>query len=546
MLKFVDKSMALLEEEYDPEIFGLCWMQGENDAKDYSSDYEYLWNNFINDLKDEWGNKEYLTENGLSVIDAGITNYWTNYDVINGIKEKTAALSSKNHYIEVVTDPMITAFKDNTDFAHLDAYAMLKLGQEFGKKLQLAYNDLGNSEVKYSTPQYENNKWNGIDVSTSLTGEGTLENPYLITSNADMAYFAESVKTDSYEGKYVKLTADLDMSNYAFKGIGYGDYNSVDSKYEYSLFAGTFDGDNHKVKLNIVKTFDAGLFAAVSGTVKNVVVEGSVRCVYRSVGGIVGILEGGLIENCTNNAIVTSKYYEVGNGNVGGIVGYLKTGDVKNCTNNGDVFGYVNKYSDKQGVGGIVGTIVENGTGTISGCTNNGFVYNKGYSTGGIVGVNRGKYVLSDCINTGTVTGDKSLVGGIMGVTNFSDNTITNCQNSGNVTGATFVGGIIGSLGFDGDRTAIVSNCANSGNVTATKESATIDGNAKAGSRVGGIAGFAYGSTVDSCTNTGVVAGPKGNATQEYHSASTDPCVGLIVGYKTTKATVTNNTFETK
>ena len=169
MLKFVDKSMALLEEEYDPEIFSLCWMQGENDAKDYSSDYEYLWNNFINDLKEEWTEKEYLSENGLSVIDAGITNYWTNFDVINAVKEKCAALSSKNHYIEVVTDPMITAFKDNTDYAHLDAYAMLKLGQEFGKKLQLAYNDLANSEVKYSTPQYENNKWNGIDVSSTLT-----------------------------------------------------------------------------------------------------------------------------------------------------------------------------------------------------------------------------------------------------------------------------------------------------------------------------------------------------------------------------------------
>lgn len=545
MLDFVEASMELLKEEYDPEIFSLCWMQGENDAKDYSGDYEFLWTNFVNDLKVEWTQKDYLSDNGLSVIDAGITNYWTNFDLINATKEKCAAMSSKQHYIDVVMDADITAFKDNTDFAHLDAYAMLKLGKEFGKKLELAYKDLDNEEVKYNTPHYENNKWNRTDKSTSLTGEGTETNPYLITSAADMAYFAESVETNNYEGKYVKLTVDLDMSNYAFKGIGYGDYNTDLNKYEYSVFAGTFDGDNHTVKVNIVKEFDAGLFAAVSGTVKNVVVSGSVRCVYRCVGAIVGIQEGGLIENCTNNAIVSSKYYTAGNGNVGGIVGYLKTGNIKDCTNNGDVLGYVNKLSDNQGVGGIVGTIVQNGTGTISGCTNNGFIYNKGYATGGIVGVNRGKYTVSNCKNTAEVIGESSLVGGIMGITNFSDNTISNCENTGNIKGATFVGGIIGAMGYDGDRASTVSGCTNSGNITATKETATIDGNAKPGSRVGGIAGMAYGSTIENCTNSGTITAPSGTATVEYHTASTETCVGFIVGYKTSKATLTNNTYQT-
>ena len=514
MLEFVDDSMELLKEEYDPEIFSLCWMQGENDAKDYYADYEVLWTNFVNDLKAEWGAKEYLSENGLSVIDAGITNYWTNFDLINATKEKCAAMSSKQHYIDVVMDADITAFKDNTDFAHLDAYAMLKLGKEFGKKLELAYNDLDNAEVKYNTPRYENNKWNGTDKSSSLIGEGTETNPYLITSAADMVYFAESVETNNYEDKYVKLTVDLDMSNYAFKGIGYGDYNTELSKYEYSLFAGTFDGDNHTVKVNIVKEFDAGLFAAVSGTVKNVVVSGSVRCVYRCVGAIAGLQEGGLIENCTNNAIVSSKYYTAGNGNVGGIVGYLKTGNIKDCTNNGDVLGYVNKLSDNQGVGGIVG-------------------------------INRGKYTVSNCKNTAEVIGETSLVGGIMGITNFSDNTISNCENTGNIKGATFVGGIIGALGYDGDRTSTVSGCTNSGNITATKETMTIDGNAKPGSRVGGIAGMAYGSTVENCTNTGTITAPSGIATVECHTASTEACVGLIVGYKTSKATLTNNTYQT-
>ena len=539
LLDFVDESMNLLREDYDPEIFSFCWMQGENDAKDFSSDYETLWTNFVSDIKEEWSAKDYLADNGLSIIDAGITNYWTNFDIINGIKEKYAAMSSKNHYIDVVMDKDYTAFKDNTDFAHLDVYSMLKLGESFGKKIELSYNDLANEEEVYTTPHYENNKWNGIDISSSLAGEGTVESPYLISSTADMAYFAESVKEDTYEGKHVKLTTDLDMSNYAFKGIGLGEYTT---KYEYTPFAGTFDGDNHDVKVNIVKDFVAGLFSGVTGTVKNVSVSGSVRCVNRAAGGIAAIQESGTIENCTNNAIVTSKYYVLGNGNVGGIVGYQKNGDVINCTNNGDVYGYVNLISDNQGVGGIVGTIAEGATGEIKGNINTGFIYNKGYCTGGIVGVLRGKLTITECSNSGVVKGEKSCAGGIVGFTNFSDNTISNCVNSGDITGFTLVGGIIGALGYSGDRlTTIVTGCTNSGNITATGDTFVDNKVEKVGARVGGIAGMAYGSTVENCTNTGTVTYNDGTATDEYQTAL--PYAGLIVGYKTTKATIANNTY---
>lgn len=539
LLNFVDESMNILKENYDPEIFSFCWMQGENDAKEYSEDYETLWTNFINDLKSEWGEKGYLVDNGLSVVDAGITNYWTNFDVINGIKEKYAAMSSKNHYVEVVTDPDITAFKDNTDFAHLDVYSMLKLGESFGKKIKLSYEDLANEEVVYTTPQYENNKWNGIDVSTQLTGEGTVENPYLITSTADMAYFAENVKVNDYSGKHVKLTCDLDMSNYAFKGIGSGEYTT---KYEYTPFAGTFDGDNHKVTVKIVKDFVAGLFAAVTGTVKNVEVAGTVRAVYRAAGGIAGLQEGGTIENCINSAIVTSKYYTAGNGNVGGIVGYQKNGDVTNCTNNGEVYGFVNLVTDNQGVGGIIGTVADGATGTISGNVNNGTVYNKGLCTGGIIGMLRGKILIDGCTNNGTVTGVKSFAGGILGFTNFSDNTISNCTNTAKITANSFVGGIAGTVGYNGDRlTTVVTNCTNSGDIEATGTTFIDNKVEKAGARVGGIAGMAYGSTIKNCTNSGDVKHPEGTATDEYQTAV--PYAGTIVGYKTSKAVVSDNTY---
>ena len=188
---------------------------------------------------------------------------------------------------------------------------------------------------------------------------------------------------------------------------------------------------------------------------------------------------------------------------------------------------------------------------TISGNVNNGNVTNEGVCTGGVVGILRGNYwTISDCTNNGVITGKGALVGGIVGVTNFTNVTITDCVNSeeASVTGSTFVGGIIGALGYDGDRTTTKAiNCINNGLVTGTATSSTVDGASKAGNRVGGIAGFAYGSTVQNCSNTGKVRTLIGEtetvATKSYVGAASNS-IGLLVGYKTTNAKVIEQTAQ--
>lgn len=71
--------------------------------------------------------------------------------------------------------------------------------------------------------------WDGNTYSTSLSGTGTEIDPYLIQSNNDMAFFAKEVKEgNTYEGKFISLTTDLNMAHANFTGIGDGDLVTVD------------------------------------------------------------------------------------------------------------------------------------------------------------------------------------------------------------------------------------------------------------------------------------------------------------------------------
>ncbi|MFI3165028.1 MAG: right-handed parallel beta-helix repeat-containing protein, partial [Bacillota bacterium] len=67
---------------------------------------------------------------------------------------------------------------------------------------------------------------------------------------------------------------------------------------------------------------------------------------------------------------------------------------------------------------------------------------------GGVVGPNSG--TVSNCYNTGTVTGSTVGIGGVAG---YNFGSVSNCYNTGNVTGDSNVGGVVGS------NNGTVSNC---------------------------------------------------------------------------------------
>ncbi len=145
-------------------------------------------------------------------------------------------------------------------------------------------------------------------------------------------------------------------------------------------------------------------------------------------GGICGESQG-LIENCTNHAIIRSVNI------VGGICGH-STGTIRNCNNYGsinDTFGSAPQY-----MGGICGK----SSGIVQSCINHGDISSYGYNISGIANANwnvSGVYV-EDCDNYGEITAlGKSDENYPFAITNNGQ--MKNCNNYGTIRhNTTFAG----------------------------------------------------------------------------------------------------------
>ena len=374
--------------------------------------------------------------------------------------------------------------------------------------------DFHNEEAAYTFDLYytEVDVWDGKTVSSSLSGSGTEEDPYLIQSAADLAYLKRVIdattggqgvnyQVHNFAGQYFRLTKSIDLNGHNFM---IGDHKGWN---DYQCFAGIFDGNNRSIRgLNIdPDSGSAGLFACVQkgGVVKDFTLYGSVKGTTTvgsavayllgtaenitsyvtvegtsTVGGVIANAENktGVVSGCVNYGSVTGSSYIIGG--ITGSGGY----NITDCVNHGAVTG-----TDQ--VGGITGTTKN--TGSVSGCKNYGAVNGKD-EVGGIAGY--GVKPIVDCVNRGSVTGG-AMTGGICGK---ADSTVTACVNYGAVSGSNTTGGICGLAA------AKAEECENYGAVNATSWN------------IGGIAGRASGELVN-CTNRG-----------DVHT--TADCAGGIVG----------------
>ena len=235
--------------------------------------------------------------------------------------------------------------------------------------------------------------WDGTTVSESLTGEGTQESPYLIGSGADLKYFAENVTAGVY-----KLTKDINLAGKTWA--------STCATSE-TAFAGTFDGDGHKIE-GLTK----GLFVYLgAGTVKNLSLDvnitntaGNTGALALTVSGAATVTNVNVFGNVTGAANYCGGFF--------GVVQAVST--ITGCTNYATV---TNTGSKSMFTGGIVGSVTEPAAGTqINGCVNRGKVTSAGQHVGGIAGmVRKGAATISGCYNYGDVTGTGQ-VGGLVGI----------------------------------------------------------------------------------------------------------------------------------
>ena len=248
--------------------------------------------------------------------------------------------------------------------------------------------------------------WDGVTPAADSgytfgagSGDGSsASTPYIIADAADFAQLMANVNggTD-YDGKYFKLTTDINLNNHEWTPIGS----------ESKPFKGTFDGDHHRIKglkINSAGKY-VGMFGYIdSGDLSNLHVSGEVVGTDTSdasldnasaVGGICGISTGS-ISNCSFAGKVEGAVA------AGGIVGYAYnySGILKCLKNSGSVRGY---YS----AGGIVGITKT----PMAGCYNEGVIVNiggtfsYGENAGGIAGKTSDvMFSIKACYNIGTVS----------------------------------------------------------------------------------------------------------------------------------------------
>lgn len=232
---------------------------------------------------------------------------------------------------------------------------------------------------------------------------------YKISTEESLRAFAAAVKADDGKGTYSLSGVSFYLANdIALTGTWTPVSNAA--LYPGDFFAGTFDGCGHTISgLNVQ---GRGLFAAINqATIRNLNVSGTVNSTVSYVGGIVGKVQDGTIENCSFSGSVSSSKKSA---YVGGIAGGLYSANV-----------------------------------TISGCANTADVTG-GYA-GGILGYWRTAATIQNCYNTGSITGSDKAAGI---VAHLNKGTIENCYSIGAVGGAAAQKG--GIFGFSG---AAVKSC---------------------------------------------------------------------------------------
>ena len=254
-------------------------------------------------------------------------------------------------------------------------------------------------------------------------GNGSVDNPYEISTAAELAWFRDYVNNESQYAS-ATLTEDIDLSEFchAADAATNTEELSWDPIGNGRMYCGTFDGNGKTIRnlyINSTIMYKGFFGYANSGSIKNITFDNAKvkNTHYNGTGILTGAFEKCTIENIKTlaNCSVEGTY------NTGGIAG-IGTGNISNCENRAMVNGTNN-------VGGIVGNSSDN--------------------------------TISSCANYGAVTGTESNVGGMVGF--FSSGTIQNCANYGDISGADCVGNQIGYA-----RICNLNNVLGIGNVTAT------------------------------------------------------------------------------
>lgn len=263
------------------------------------------------------GNSNCIWKVGGKNINEGITN---------DTRTLTLKLSQKTDTVEV-------AYTDANQTSQSLSFEVEP--KVYGKE----YNGVNNTKVKFYSEE-------------DFKGHGTKEDPYIISTDLELAKLAHDVNSGSetqvLSGTYFKLSEDIDLSKGIWMPIG--TWNTATQHF----FAGKFNGDGHAIRNMLIqwtnvsgKEASWGLFSRLNGkgnneagyaSVTNLLIENA--CIekkkdYVPVGSSViklGILAADMTQNaeigniiiCNSKVTDHEETYKTSNKyRVGGVVGYM-------------------------------------------------------------------------------------------------------------------------------------------------------------------------------------------------------------------------------
>ena len=229
------------------------------------------------------------------------------------------------------------------------------------------------------------------------------------------------------------------------------------------FFSGTEKSASHVA--NVTGCTNGDVKDATKGVISNE--SSSYGGWYTYTGGVVGYHRvSGELSNCNNYGTVTNKSCSNAGNNadagirVGGIGGHINATMMKNCTNyavvsdqSTSLCGYVGGIAGRTGGSGLTMTNCDNRA-AVSGLFNHSTARRE-LAVGGLIGVNAVANTMTDCDNTGNVTQSNTTAGTIEyvgGLVAYSSPklTVSNCSSNATVsttrTVYTYVGALFGRI----------------------------------------------------------------------------------------------------
>ena len=373
--------------------------------------------------------------------------------------------------------------------------------------------------------------WDGMNGNDALQGLGTADNPFTITSAAQLASLTRSFESGgNYANDFYhyRLDTSIDLAGHEWKPIG--------TNYP---FRGVFDGNGYYIKGLKITNKDAyttGLFSQIyskegkasgvknlriidavvelennigsgailvatmqpdgsettnqtRGFISDVFVSGSISQSNGTSAALVNVLKYVDVTNCKADIRISSTYSPYTG--VGGLVAWAKYATFTNCEVTGSVSGRAN-------AGGFVASVDNS---TLTKCVVKDMTVTAPYplnegewnNTGGFAGEIGTGTTIDDCHVINTTVSSPSKGGGFAGnIFNGSSATaieVKNCTVSGSVTGSWTLGGFVANAYTEG-LSITIDGCSTSSSILTNNWN------------VGGFAGWSNAEITD-CTASG-------------------------------------------